>query len=188
MQPYCHIARHHPVHRYYHDHEYGFPQDAETVLFERLVLEINQAGLSWLTILVKRENLRQAYAGFDVDRVAAMQTLEIDLLMQNTGIIRQRKKIEAIIANARMIQSFRDSHGGFYQWLRSHHPQSELKWVTLFRSVFRFTGPQITREFLMSIGFLPGAHNLSCPIYQHIAILKPAWMEMAVHKHEPPHV
>lgn len=181
MQPYCQIARHHPVHRRYHDNEYGFPQDAETVLFERLVLEINQAGLSWLTILNKRENLRHAYAAFDVDRVAAMQTLEIDLLMQNAGIIRQRKKIEAVITNARVIQSFRNSHGGFYHWLRCHHPQSEQQWVTLFRSVFHFTGPQITREFLMSIGFLPGAHDPSCPIYSTIEMLKPAWMDKRAH-------
>ena len=177
MQPYCQIARHHPVHRAYHDHDYGFPQKDEAILFERLVLEINQAGLSWLTILNKRDHFRRAYAAFDVDRVAAMQTSDIDRLMRNAGIVRQRRKITAAINNARAIQSLRTECGGFYRWLCHHHPQSEQQWVKQFRTLFQMTGPLVTREFLMSIGFLPGAHDPSCPIYQKIVHCKPMWLK-----------
>ena len=87
---YCDIAPGHPFHGPYHDEEYGFPVRDDDRLFERLVLEINQAGLSWLTILKKRENFRKAFAGFDIDTVATMGEADIERMLQDAGIIRHR--------------------------------------------------------------------------------------------------
>mgnify|MGYP002714598296 CR=1 FL=1 len=117
MSSYCDIAPGHPLHGPYHDHEYGVPQRDEAGLFERLVLEINQAGLSWETILRKRAGFQRAYHGFDVDRVAAYGDDDVARLLADAGIIRNRLKVLAAIHNARVIQQLRDTHGGFAQWL-----------------------------------------------------------------------
>src|ERR1700758_4246580 len=102
---YCRLAPGHPFHGPYHDTEYGFPSDVENVLFERLILEINQAGLSWLTILKKRSAFRAAFADFEVDRVAAFGPADVDRLLADPGVIRNRLKIEAAIENARRTSS-----------------------------------------------------------------------------------
>lgn len=175
---YCDIAPGHPFHGPYHDSEYGFPIEDEHALFERLVLEINQAGLSWLTILKKREAFRQAYHGFDVDRVAAYRARDTQRLLGDAGIIRNRLKIEAAIENARRIQALRKSHGSFAGWIAAHHPRTKPEWVKLFKRTFRFTGGEIVGEFLMSIGYLPGTHRPDCPVYRRIAKLGPAWMQI----------
>ena len=180
MSGYCDIAPGHPFHGPYHDHEYGVPLDDEAGLFERLVLEINQAGLSWLTILKKREGFRAAYAGFDVDRVAAFDEEDRARLLADPGIIRNRLKVEAAIENARRIQALRASHGGFAAWLAAHHPLEKADWVKLFKRTFRFTGGEIVGEFLMSIGYLPGAHRPDCPAALRIAALRPAWSGAAL--------
>ena len=109
MSGYCDYAPGHPLHGPYHDHEYGFPQREEAVLFERLVLEINQAGLSWETMLRKREGFRRAYDGFDVDKVAAYGEADRERLLDDAGIIRNRLKVDAAIHNAQVIQGLRDS-------------------------------------------------------------------------------
>jgi len=175
MSSYCDIAPGHPYHGPYHENEYGFPNADENALFERLVLEINQAGLSWLTILKKREAFKAAYAGFDVDRVATFKARDKARLLKDAGIIRNRLKIEAAIENAQRIQSLRESHGSFARWIDAHHPLSKEEWVKLFRKTFRFTGGEIVGEFLMSLGYLPGAHRPDCPVYKRIVKLKPAW-------------
>jgi len=175
MSGYCDIAPGHPVHGHYHDHEYGFPQREERELFERLVLEINQAGLSWETILRKREGFGRAYSGFDVDAVARYGEQDIARLMTDPGIIRNRLKVLAAIHNAQVIQGLRASHGGFAQWLDAHHPRSKADWVKLFKKTFRFTGGEITGEFLMSLGYLAGAHRPDCPAFARIAVLGPPW-------------
>lgn len=175
MSSYCSAARGHPDHGPYHDTEYGFPAVDEAVLFERLLLEINQAGLSWLTILRKRPGLRAAYAGFDVDAVAGFDAADRDRLLADAGIIRNRLKVDAAIANAQAIQAMRDSHGGFAAWLDAHHPCGLSGWLRLFRRTFRFTGGEITREFLVSLGYLPGAHAPDCPVARTIARLDPPW-------------
>jgi DNA-3-methyladenine glycosylase I len=175
MSGYCSIAPGHPVHGHYHDHEYGFPQREEAELFERLLLEINQAGLSWETILKKREGFRRAYDGFDVDTVAAYAQPDIDRLLGDAGIIRNRLKVLAAIHNAQVIQGLRASHGGFVEWLDAHHPLDKAGWVKLFKKTFRFTGGEITGEFLMSLGYLKGAHADDCPVQKRILKLKPAW-------------
>lgn len=175
MSGYCDIAPGHPFHGPYHDSEYGVPLEDEAGLFERLVLEINQAGLSWLTILKKREAFRAAYAGFEVDRVAAFGDADRARLLADPGIIRNRLKVDAAIENARRIQALRASHGGFSGWIAAHHPLEKAEWVKLFKQTFRFTGGEIVGEFLMSIGYLPGAHRPDCPAARRIARLKPAW-------------
>jgi DNA-3-methyladenine glycosylase I len=172
---YCLAAPAHPLHGPYHDREYGFPSRDEAVLFERLVLEINQAGLSWLTVLQKRPAFRAAFAGFEVDRVAAFDDADVARLLADSGIVRNRQKIEAVIANARRIQELRRSHGSFAAWLDAHHPRPAEEWTRLFRQTFRFTGELIVGEFLMSLGYLPGAHEPSCPVYARILALAPPW-------------
>jgi len=157
---YCDYAKGHPIHGAYHDKEYGFPISDDNQLFERLVLEINQAGLSWETILKKREAFREAYAGFDIRRVARFTARDRQRLMKNAGIIRNRMKIDAAIENAKRIIAL----GSFVDWLAAHHPQSKEEWVRLFRKTFVFTGGEITGSFLLSIGYLPGAHDEDCPV------------------------
>src|SRR6516165_3430751 len=120
---YCRMAPGDPLHGLYHDQEYGFPSRDEAVLFERLMLEINQAGLSWATILRKRAAFRAAFAGFDVDRVAAFGPDDIERLMADAGIIRNRLKIAAAIDNAQRIQQLRRDYGSFADWLDAHHPR-----------------------------------------------------------------
>ncbi len=175
MSSYCDIAPGHPVHAYYHAHEYGFPQRDERELFERLLLEINQAGLSWETILKKREGFRAAYDGFDVDAVAAYGEADVERLLGDSRIIRNRLKVRAAIHNAQVIRTLRLSHGSFAAWLDAMHPRSKPEWVKLFRKTFRFTGGEITGEFLMSLGYLPGAHREDCPVHARIVGLSPPW-------------
>jgi DNA-3-methyladenine glycosylase I len=172
---YCLAAPGDPLHGPYHDQEYGFPAEEDAVLFERLVLEINQAGLSWLTVLKKREAFRRAFAGFEIDRVAGFGEADMARLLSDSGIVRNRLKIEAVIANARRIRELRASHGSFHNWLMAHHPRTLEEWTRLFRRNFRFTGTLIVSEFLMSLGFLPGAHQPECPVYTRILALAPPW-------------
>ncbi|HEY3330501.1 MAG TPA: DNA-3-methyladenine glycosylase I [Capsulimonadaceae bacterium] len=176
MSTYCDFAPTHPVHSSYHATEYGFPCSDESLLFERLVLEINQAGLSWETILKKRDGFRAAYSGFDVDAVAGYGEADIARLLADPGIIRNRLKVHAAISNAQRIQDLRAEHGSFSAWLDANHPLTKDEWVKLFKKTFRFTGGEITGEFLMSLGYLPGAHDESCPVYGQISELSPPWM------------
>ncbi len=173
---YCVVAPGHPWHGPYHDREYGFPVRDDRALFERLVLEINQAGLSWLTILQKRAAFVAAYDGFDPARVAAYGARDRARLLGDAGIVRNRLKVDAAIENARRILALRESHGSFAAWLDTHHPRPEAEWVRLFKATFRFTGGEITREFLLSTGFLPGAHRRSCPIFARVVRTRPPWL------------
>lgn len=176
---YCDFAPGHPFHGPYHEAEYGFPVTDESQLFERLILEINQAGLSWLTILKKRDGFRAAYRGFDVDKVARFTDRDRARLMADAGIIRNRLKIDAAIDNAKRLQALRDSHGGFAEWLAAHHPLDKPDWVKLFKRTFRFTGGEIVGEFLMSIGYLPGSHRPDCPVMKRLAKAKPPFLQKA---------
>lgn len=171
---YCDAASH-PVHGPYHDREYGFPVRGDDALFERLVLEINQAGLSWLTILNKREGFRRAYDGFALERVAAYGDADRARLLADAGIIRNRLKVNAAIENAGRILRLRDEHGSFAAWLDAHHPLSRAEWRKLFKRTFVFTGGEIVGEFLLSTGYLPGAHRESCPAYARALAAGPAW-------------
>ncbi len=175
MSGYCAAAKGHPWHGPYHDHHYGYPIADDDLLFERFVLEINQAGLSWLTILTKQENFRRAYADFRIDRVAAFGPRDVARLLGDAGIIRNRLKIAAAIENAKRIQALRREFGSFAAFLDRHHPLTKADWVKLFKKTFVFTGGEIVGEFLLSTGYLPGAHAESCPVFRKIAKLNPAW-------------
>ena len=173
---YCESAPGDPWHGPYHDDEYGFPTRDDAVLFERLVLEINQAGLSWLTVLKKRAAFRTAFAGFDPEVVARFGPDDRERLLADAAIIRNRAKVDAAIANAQTVEGLRADHGSFAGWLDAHHPRPKDEWVRLFKSTFRFTGAEIVGEFLMSTGYLPGAHEPTCPVARRIAALRPPWM------------
>lgn len=172
---YCEFSIGNPIHGPYHDEEYGFCQNDESVLFERLILEINQAGLSWETILKKRDTFRLAYSGFDVDKVAGYGDDDRLRLLSDPGVIRNRLKVEAAIHNAQVIQGLR-SEGGFVAWLDRNHPLEKSEWVKLFKKTFRFTGGEIVGEFLMSLGYLPGAHHPTCPTYKKIQSVGAPWI------------
>lgn len=176
---YCEAAIGHPFHGPYHDHEYGFPLRDDAALFERLVLEINQAGLSWLTILKKRDGFRRAYRGFDIDRVARFTERDRARLLADEGVIRNRLKIDAAIENAKRLRVLRREHGSFAGWLDAHHPLEKPEWVKLFKRTFRFTGGEIVNEFLVSTGYLPGAHDPSCPVHARVLALEPPWSRAA---------
>ncbi|MGB9152063.1 MAG: DNA-3-methyladenine glycosylase I [Alphaproteobacteria bacterium] len=171
---YCEIAPNHPVHGGYHNTEYGFPCTDEQALFERLALEIMQAGLSWEIVLKKRKGMNKAFHGFRVAKVAAYGATDVKRLLGDANIVRNRLKVLAIITNAGIILEMRKTHGGFAKWLAAHYPRSKPEWVKLFRKTFKFTGGEITGEFLMSIGYLPGAHWKGCGIHQKILALKDA--------------
>src|SRR5512143_337082 len=180
MIPYCEYCITHPedmFNKTYHDTQYGFPIHDDNLLFERLILEINQAGLSWITILKKAENFRKAYHGFDIARVAKYGEKDRARLLADPGIIRNRLKINAAIVNAQKIGELQLECGSFEKWLDMHHPRSKDEWTKLFKKTFVFTGGEIVNEFLMSTGYLPGAHHAGCPVHKKIARLKPAWMQ-----------
>ena len=164
---YCEFVRSgtaHPVHVHYHDFVYGFPVESDNALFERLILEINQAGLSWETILKKQEGFRAAYDSFEIAKVAAYGEDDVARLLADPEIIRNRLKVRAAITNAQKILELQKTHGGFKAWLDAHHPQEKAAWVALFKRTFTFTGGEIVGEFLMSCGYLPGAHDSDCAI------------------------
>ena len=172
---YCDVAPGDPLHGPYHDREYGFPLRKDAELLERLALEINQAGLSWATILRKRENFRTAFEGFDPEVVARYGAREKKRLLADAGIIRNRLKVEAVIHNAGVVLALRKSHGSFAAWIDAHHPLPKDQWVKLFEATFRFTGGEIVNEFLVSTGWLPGAHLPSCPVAARVARRRPPW-------------
>ncbi|MEO6406472.1 MAG: DNA-3-methyladenine glycosylase I [Ferruginibacter sp.] len=166
------------LHKEYHDKYYGFPIQDDNELFCRLVLEINQAGLSWNTILKKQENFRKAYSSFDVKKVAGYKQKDIERLMNDAGIIRNRLKINAAIENAKTILNMQMEFGSFKKWLLHLHPKTKDEWTKLFKKTFRFTGGEIVNEFLVSTGFLPGAHDENCAIYKKVVKSGPAWKKI----------
>lgn len=164
------------LHQNYHDSHYGFPIHDDNELFGRLIMEINQAGLSWETILKKEANFRNAYDDFDLEKVASYTEQDRERLLTDAGIIRNRLKINAAIENAKTILILQQEYGSFGKWLAHHHPKSKDEWVKIFKKTFRFTGGEIVNEFLMSIGYLPGAHSESCPVYAEILKNNPKWL------------
>lgn len=160
------------IHKIYHDQFYGFPLEDDNQLFGRLILEINQAGLSWATILRKEVAFKKAFHNYDIKKIARYADKDIQRLLMDAGIIRNRLKIQAVIHNAKVILDLQKSHGSFKAWLDSHHPLEKADWVKLFKKTFKFTGGEITGEFLMSTGYLPGAHDPDCPTYKKLKKLK----------------
>jgi DNA-3-methyladenine glycosylase I len=166
------------LHQAYHDKLYGFPIHDDNELFCRLVLEINQAGLSWETILKKEAGFRKAYNNFDIKKVASYNEADRERLLADPGIIRNRLKVNAAIENAKTILQLQKEYGSFEKWLENHHPKTKEEWVKLFKKTFKFTGGEIVNEFLMSIGYLQGAHDTNCEIQKDILKTEPMWLKM----------
>ena len=167
-------------HKKYHDTHYGFPIADDNELFGRLILEINQAGLNWLTILKKEPNFRVAYSNFDIKSIANYTEDDEARLLSDAGIIRNRLKVKAVIHNANVIIEIQKEYGSFKNWLDTHHPKTKEEWVKLFKKSFKFTGGEIVNEFLLSTGYLEGAHSENCPIYKEILALNPAWHQQHI--------
>ncbi len=170
-QTYCEFVKTLPLndpHRIYHDTEYGFPLIEDNAFFGRLILEINQAGLSWTTILNKKDNFYTAYDQFDIRKIANYREADVNRLLNNPGIIRNKLKVRAAVHNANQILVLQQEFGSFKNWLEKHRGNSLTQWVKLFKKSFKFTGGEITKEFLMSTGYLPGAHNKDCPIWAEL--------------------
>jgi DNA-3-methyladenine glycosylase I len=164
----------------YHDEEWGHPVHDDRVLFEFLVLEGAQAGLSWSTILKKRENYRRAFAGFDVKKVARFDTKDIARLMKDEGIVRNRLKVESTIENARHVLEVAKEFGSFdaYVWrfvggrpivkrrgsmkdVPATTPESDALSKDLKKRGFRFVGSTIVYAFMQAVGMV-GDHVASC--------------------------
>ena len=162
----------------YHDTAYGFPVADDNALFGRLLLEINQAGLSWTLMLKKQAAFEAAYDGLDIAKVAAYGEPERQRLLQDAGIVRNRLKIDAAIHNAQRIIELQSSHGSFKAWLDAQHPLTEQAWLKLFKRHFKFVGGEIVKEFLMSTGYLAGAHTADCPVHSKALATQPAWADV----------
>lgn len=174
---YCEFVNNSPLdtpdallHKDYHDNHYGFPITSDDEVFSRLLLEINQAGLSWTLILRKQENFRKAYDGFSIEKIADYDDEDITRLLADPGIIRNRLKIKAAIFNAQRVLELKNEYGSFKSWLETNRALSRDEWVRLFKKNFRFVGGEIIGSFLMSIELLPGAHDADCPIYKTLSI------------------
>lgn len=165
------------LHKKYHDFHYGFPIHNDDELFGRLIMEINQAGLSWETILKKEEGFRKAYDNFSIQKVANYDEKDRERLLNDSGIIRNKLKVNAAIENAKTIIELQNEFGSFENWLSHHHPKPLQDWMKLFKKTFKFTGGEIVNEFLMSTGWLKGAHSETCAIHQEIVKTQPKWME-----------
>ena len=170
----------------YHDEDWGVPVHDDRMLFEMLILEGAQAGLSWLTILKKRGNYRNAFHGFDAARIACYDQTEIDRLMQDAGIVRNRLKIESAIKNARVFLNIQEEYGTFadYLWqyvdgtpvinswrqhsdLPAYTPLSDRLSKNLKRRGFNYVGSTICYAFMQSIGMV-NDHTTDCFRYAEI--------------------
>ncbi len=177
-----------PLMAAYHDREWGVPTRSDRHLFELLTLEGAQAGLSWLTILKKRENYRRAFRGFDPVRVARLEEHDVESLLQDTGIVRHRGKIESTINNACKVLEIQAEAGSFaeYVWsfvggtpianrwkalveLPSETPESREMSRDMRRRGFRFVGPTTCYAFMQAAG-LVNDHELSCYRHPEIAV------------------
>ncbi|MEJ5106299.1 DNA-3-methyladenine glycosylase I [Chryseobacterium sp. MYb328] len=163
------------LHKNYHDNYYGFPIHDDNELFGRLILEINQAGLSWETVLKKEESFRKAYDDFNIQKIAAYTEEDRERLLSDSGIIRNKLKVNAAIENAKTIIELQKDFGSFEKWIEHHHPKTLPEWMKLFKKTFKFTGGEIVNEFLMSTGYLKGAHHETCPIHAKVLEEKPLW-------------
>ena len=189
MTSYCDFAPGRPIHGPYHDREYGFPQTLESDLFERLVLEINQAGLSWLTILKKRENYRKAFHSFDCERIARYTDADVARLLADAGIVRNRLKIASAIRNARSVLAIQEAYGSLaaYLWRYVDGVPRQNTWGSmteipartelsdamsrdLKKRGFKFVGSTICYAFMQAVGMV-NDHTTDCYRHQEIRAL-----------------
>jgi len=186
----CEWARKHPLEQDYHDLQWGVPLYDEQKLFEMLCLESAQAGLSWLTVLQKRENYRKAFEDFDIVKVANFSDQKVEKLLKNKGIIRNRLKIKACINNAKCVMRIQNSGLSLSDFLWdfvNHQPIqnsfknanevpakteiSEKMSKALKEQGFKFIGPTICYAFMQSVG-MTNDHIVSCFRYEQIKKLK----------------
>lgn len=160
------------LHKHYHDNQYGFQITDDDELFGRLILEINQAGLSWTLMLRKQESFRKAYDNFSIEKIAQYDESDRERLLLDAGIVRNRLKVNAAIVNAQKILELKKDYGSFKGWIDARHPLTKEEWIKLFKKTFKFTGGEIVNEFLMSTGYLPGAHTTDCPIYKKVKLIE----------------
>lgn len=149
----------------YHDDEWGKPINTDSGHLERMALEIFQCGLSWRLVLVKRPALREAFQGFRLERVASMNSRDVERLMKNPAIIRNRAKINAIISNARQFIDLAEGAGSYRKWftsLAARAPRERREILSTFREHFSFMGPETTKCYLMGVGKIPPAHDRGC--------------------------
>ena len=176
----CHWVGEEPIYVEYHDTEWGVPLHDDRKLFEFLLLEGAQAGLSWLTILRKRENYRAAYADFDPEKVARFDRRKVERLLRDPGIVRNRQKVEASVGNARAFLAVQEEFGSFdrYVWrfvdgapiqgrwettrdVPAKTPESEAMSKDLFQRGFRFVGATICYAHMQATGMV-NDHQLDC--------------------------
>lgn len=175
---YCNYCQKLPldnIHRIHHDTVYGLALTDENELFGRLLLEINQAGLSWDTVLKKEDNFRMAYSSFNILKIANYAEKDRERLMQDAGIIRNRLKINAAIVNAQNILELQNEFGSFFQWIKIQRAEDIQTWVKIFKKEFKFVGGEIVNEFLMSIGRIDGSHSPDCIRYKEYMKYKKLW-------------
>ncbi len=144
----------------YHDREYGRKRNSDRELFEKLCLESFQAGLSWRTVLYKREALRRCFYGFDPQKVVRMTAEDIERLMVDSAIVRNRRKIEAVINNAKQHIFLFAGEGDFLRYAYSYSDGKALS-LDLISKGYRFVGPTICESFLLSVGAME-AHEETC--------------------------
>ena len=165
---YCSFCRNQPkksIHRWYHDEVYDKMSSNDNELFGRLIMEINQAGLSWNTILQKYEGIKKAYSNFDIRIVSQYNEENIATLKRDKSIIRHELKIRSIVYNAQEILQIQKEFGTFKTWILDNKQNSIENWTKLFKKNFKFVGKEIVKEFLTSNGILNGAHDKNCPEY-----------------------
>jgi DNA-3-methyladenine glycosylase I len=171
----------------YHDEEWGIPSHDDRHLFEHLTLEGAQSGLSWMTILRKREGYRRAFAGFDAEAVARFSARDIERLLADPGIVRNRAKVESTVANAHAVLAVQEEHGSLdaFLWglvggaptvnrwrlmseIPAETPESHAFSKELKRRGFRFLGPTTCYAFMQSVGMV-NDHTVDCFRYEELA-------------------
>lgn len=184
----CPWSEHSELERVYHDEEWGVPVHDDRLLFEFLILEGAQAGLSWLTVLKKREHYRKVFDGFDAERIARYTPRKVARLLEDPGIIRNRLKVESTVTNARAMLDARDTHGSFDQFIWSFvggeavinqwekmeqvpafTPQSDHMSKSLKKAGFRFVGSTICYAFMQAVGMV-NDHLVSCPRHSAVQV------------------
>ncbi len=182
----CQWVGSHPLEIAYHDTEWGVPVHDDRRLFESLILEGAQAGLSWLTVLKKRESYREAFAGFDPVKIARFDEAKVGKLLGNPGIIRNRLKVRSAIQNARAFLKIQEDDGTFdaYVWrfvegapkvnrwrslteIPAQTPESERMSKDLKKRGFNFVGPTICYAFMQAVG-LVNDHTVDCYRYHEV--------------------
>ena len=172
-----------PLYVKYHDEEWGQPRFDDAYLFEMLLLESFQAGLSWECVLNKRENFRKAFDGFDVEKIAAYDAVKLESLANDAGIIRNKLKIKAAVNNAKIFLSIQGEYGSFLNYLKqfwngetiyetelTHSELSDTVSANLCKRGMKFMGTTIVYSYLQAIGII-NSHDENCFLHKNTKII-----------------